>query len=366
MPRPFDSGMPLRQGASSVADLLSREDEDFVRCAYFTLLGRAPDPQGQGEYLERLRSGASKLAIARELRASPEGAARRVALPGMQELGGAGGLGAGGREATITSMAQLLALHDRAFVLAGYRVVLRREPDDSGLQSYLRRLRAGEAKVGLLEELRTCGEAAVLAATLAQWRAGAQRPDTASPARACAAPGRDALFAMPARDFVSTACAILQGCAPDAQAGSRYVAMAHERGLREQVLAQLWASPEAARAEAMLAELDRAIGERRLARMPVVGWILGKWKGIEGDSETERRLRRIENQLARLVEHLPATGDESRQDVDEPLSADEEPGASANSVAVPAQGGTGSGVTPLRSPARLLRTFPAESVRKHP
>lgn len=58
--------------ADSLAELLSWDDVDFVRCAYVTVLGRQPDAGGEAYYADRVRRGHSKLEILWQLRRSPE------------------------------------------------------------------------------------------------------------------------------------------------------------------------------------------------------------------------------------------------------------------------------------------------------
>ena len=59
--------------ASTLAELLACHDQQFVICAYQTLLGRQPDFEGLGYYLDRLRTGFSKIQILAQLRLSNEG-----------------------------------------------------------------------------------------------------------------------------------------------------------------------------------------------------------------------------------------------------------------------------------------------------
>ena len=58
--------------ANSLDELLSWNDVDFVRCAYVTVLGRQPDPDGEDFYVERLRRGRSKFEVLHQLRFSKE------------------------------------------------------------------------------------------------------------------------------------------------------------------------------------------------------------------------------------------------------------------------------------------------------
>jgi FkbM family methyltransferase len=66
--------------ASTLDELLAYHDQNFIHCAYRTLLGRAPDPEGLGYYLRRLRAGFSKIYILAQLRLSKEGKSHGVKL----------------------------------------------------------------------------------------------------------------------------------------------------------------------------------------------------------------------------------------------------------------------------------------------
>ena len=80
----FTYGNPAPTGrAASLAQLCALENTDFVRCAYFTVLGRQPDPDGMTYYLERLAQGVSKLTLLRQLRTSPEAAHHDPGIAGF-------------------------------------------------------------------------------------------------------------------------------------------------------------------------------------------------------------------------------------------------------------------------------------------
>ena len=67
-----------RQTPTSLSDLMTYEDQEFVGLAYRAVLGRAADPSGLAHYVDMLRHGAGKLEIVRILRTSDEGRARRA------------------------------------------------------------------------------------------------------------------------------------------------------------------------------------------------------------------------------------------------------------------------------------------------
>ena len=84
MPPSAPVTMPPNPASSSTLDeLLAHHDQKFVECAYQTLLGRVPDPEGLGYYLGRLRTGFSKIQILKQLRLSSEGKAHAANLPGL-------------------------------------------------------------------------------------------------------------------------------------------------------------------------------------------------------------------------------------------------------------------------------------------
>lgn len=66
-----------------VPRLLELHDRQFIQTAYQSLIGRAPDPEGERYYLARLRAGTHKLVILRQLRRSSEG---RAFIPGVAGL----------------------------------------------------------------------------------------------------------------------------------------------------------------------------------------------------------------------------------------------------------------------------------------
>jgi FkbM family methyltransferase len=59
--------------ADSLTELLSWHDVNFVRCAFVTVLGRQPDPDGEAFYTDLIRRGRLKMEVLRQLRRSNEG-----------------------------------------------------------------------------------------------------------------------------------------------------------------------------------------------------------------------------------------------------------------------------------------------------
>jgi hypothetical protein len=70
-----------------VHELLKLNDEEFVRNAYLTVLGRAADPTGLTGYLKQVRRGADKVKILVALATSAEGLrVDRSQVPGLKEM----------------------------------------------------------------------------------------------------------------------------------------------------------------------------------------------------------------------------------------------------------------------------------------
>lgn len=72
--------------ASTLPELLSHNDQQFVQCAYRTLLGREPDSEGMGYYLTRLRSGFRKIEILAQLKSSSEGKSQESTIPDLEKF----------------------------------------------------------------------------------------------------------------------------------------------------------------------------------------------------------------------------------------------------------------------------------------
>jgi GT2 family glycosyltransferase len=158
------------------SELLQLEDLAFVEQAYQALLGRAADPAGLRNYLERVRAGAPKALILAELRASEEAQrkAHRSAKPGTAPPA-ASTPPLHAYRAPPPSIEQLLRLEDRAFVEQAYRIILGRSADPSGLRNYLQELRSGVGRFDVLHELLQSAEGQRVNAPLPLLRAMLRR-----------------------------------------------------------------------------------------------------------------------------------------------------------------------------------------------
>ena len=77
------SPTPALVAAATLDELLAQHDQSFIQCAYLTLLGREPDPEGLNYYLSRLRTGYSKIQILAQLSLSNEAKTYAAQLSGL-------------------------------------------------------------------------------------------------------------------------------------------------------------------------------------------------------------------------------------------------------------------------------------------
>jgi hypothetical protein len=76
--------LPAMEAASSLDKLLAYDGQQLIRCAYLTILGREPDPQGRVYYQQRLRNGIDKIQIVAQLYLSKEGRKKNRDIPGLK------------------------------------------------------------------------------------------------------------------------------------------------------------------------------------------------------------------------------------------------------------------------------------------
>ena len=176
-------------GAGTLQELLDYNGEAFVRCAYATLLGRGPDPEGLRHYLGRLALDSSRERIVASMCMSPEGLRFAAKLPGLDALVAhyrlhnkpvlgalmrSTGIWSSPRRAfwflpsaprlgpvngrVASSVAELLSLRGEPFIRSVYLTLLARDPDPDELARDLKRLSHGENPMSLLIVIRRSRE----------------------------------------------------------------------------------------------------------------------------------------------------------------------------------------------------------------
>jgi len=170
----------------SVRDILSYRGSDFIDACYVHLLSRAPEDAGMTYHLDLLRKGVSRTSILLEIyRAADQTGVdtrihgidlllfrvriqQRVAQLWSSMKTSLGELLPVTRHTVIATtptavrylkLEELLALDHVEFLYTCYRKILGREPDPSGLASYLAQLDAGVAKSRVIGYLAYSSEA---------------------------------------------------------------------------------------------------------------------------------------------------------------------------------------------------------------
>ena len=134
---------------STLEALMDLPEEHFVWGAYRALLGRDPDPEGLGHYLEKLRSGCLKVDILTELRDSPEGSIVSNRARGLSRA-----LARTAAPAAAVSLAALMNHRGQRFVYCAYRTLLGRDPNADEVATCLRELRDGGSRIAIVARLR--------------------------------------------------------------------------------------------------------------------------------------------------------------------------------------------------------------------
>lgn len=101
------------------------------------------------------------------------------------------------------------------------------------------------------------------------------------------------------RQFIHTAYIALLGRPPEPDGEAYYLERLRSGVHKLDILKQLRRSPEGRSFQPGVAGLDRAIRERRLANMPIIGLIVRFFTGAEGDSAAVKRLRILANEVGR-------------------------------------------------------------------
>ena len=148
-----ESSVPSSPG---LGELLRQEnDEAFVTHAYRALLRREPDPDGLQSCLTSLENGAAtRIDILRAICSSEEGRKIKAEVRGLT---------------TPYALGELLGGNDAEFLAQAYQVLLGRDPDESGLQTYLGKLceHSSFSRVDVLRALRFSEEGRTLGVEVA-------------------------------------------------------------------------------------------------------------------------------------------------------------------------------------------------------
>lgn len=173
---PGDAGAAPEQVAAlapilSVQELVLLDDGPFVRAAFASIVGRAPESQVERHYVKRLRLGMPKVKLIADLRTGREGQRFDSQLAGLDD---AVRQVKSGLFPVAANLEELVRLWDEDFVDCAYKTLLGRRPDPAGLGHYLNLVRSGESKTSVLWRLCESGEGAKRRAELPGLRSAIQ------------------------------------------------------------------------------------------------------------------------------------------------------------------------------------------------
>jgi hypothetical protein len=283
--------------ANRLKDVLALDGPEFLGQAYLLMLGRPIDPEGFRNYDARLRSGAGKLSILAELRASQEGRAYGANVPDPLVL-----LAQAPSSTPTTSRASLqdlLRMHGSTFVDQGFFATIGRLPDDIVRRSYIARLNAGEDKLQLLQEMIEASEGTPatpslkgLEEAIRNMRGGLYPVAT----------DIKELLALDDFAFIDCAYKSLLKRAPDAVGLNNYLGLIRSGAAKMRVVSRLFFSAEGRKAAPSLRGLRRTMLQYWLASNRLTGWWYRPIAQVEGDTPLECRLRAVENALMRMTQ----------------------------------------------------------------
>jgi hypothetical protein len=280
--------------ANRLKDILALDGPEFLGQAYLLMLGRPVDPDGFRNYDARLRSGASKLSILAELRASPEGRAYGADVPDPLVLFAQKPLAVPPSSALLQD---LLRTSGSTFVDRGFLATIGTLPDEIIRQRYVAKLNAGEDKLLILQEMIEASDGASaspaskgLEELIRNMRSGLYPVAT----------DISELLALDDLAFIDCAYKSLLKRAPDAVGLSHYLQLIRSGAAKMRVVSKLFFSAEGRKAAPSLRGLRRTILQYWLASNWLTGWWYRPIAQVEGNTPLECRLRAVENALMRM------------------------------------------------------------------
>ncbi len=285
--------------------LLQGNDQQFVEGAYQALLGRGADIGGLDTYTSLLLDGKSRVELLIELRRSAEGKAHAAYVVGLD---------------VATSLVELLAHQDDAFLSCTFQTLLARPIDASALKGYGGQLRKGVARLDLLAEIRLSSESkskdslAHEIARIAQGSEDAQRvkpeagldvnPDTVGDNIPESPTSAAQLMQRGGAQFIHGVHQILFARAAHKFELHDYLTRLQSGVSRLDVVRAVIQSEERHARCAMLAQLDAAIKDLQLQQQPLLGRA-ARERGEKLDRLVEKqKLQMMQTQLAAMNQQM--------------------------------------------------------------
>ena len=291
--------------------LLALDNHDFLKGAYQVVFGRNIDPEGCAHYLGQLQNGSSRLSVLAQLRLSSEGMARAQKCSQVDvELAVATRA-----KAAATTFEELVAFQGTEFIFAAYLTMFSRDPDPAGMKDCIRRLGAGASKSEMLSHMQKSAEwqsrmTNIKGIVEAARRYGASKnaspanlaamPDTQVAQPFCGTPTIQDLMKCNEEEFLQHVFMLILGRAPDPHAFGTYLNYLAAGMPRLQVLEAIEGSREAKNRAWLVAKIERATRQHRVAKIPLVGPFVRalvyegesyEGEGLDGESREVRALQ---------------------------------------------------------------------------
>lgn len=285
---------------TSVQKLLEPHDREFIHAAYQSLLGRAPDPEGERYYLAQLRSGIHKLAILKQLRRSGEG---RAFIPGVAGLDAA-------IKRYIWATFPVIGLFVRALMRAEGDSTndrkLRALANELGWirqQNEIVKNAARSTEIEVRQPIDPLVETSASAASLStQQPVEDVRFQPAFCTNAQNAYSLDEFMQLHDTTFVKSAYLAILHREPDNTGLKHYVLRIREGTSKVRVLSDLIQSQEGRSKGTTIFGLDTARRIEKVLSLPIIGGILSFLLFSLSIQQHLRDMRLLENHMFRLVE----------------------------------------------------------------
>jgi Domain of unknown function (DUF4214) len=280
----------------TLAELLQGNDQQFVSNAYQALLGRGADSDGLNTYTSLLLGGKSRVELLVELRRSGEGKAHAACVAGLD---------------AATSLVELLAHQNDAFVSCAFQTLLGRPVDANAFVGYGKELANGIARLYLLREIRKSGEFSSRNAIALEIEQVAQHPHGVPPSLVNddadvrididdnSMPGPPAsatqLLKLAGRQFIHGLHLLLLARIANDDELENHLSRIKSGTSKTEIVQAISQSEERRARRAMLSQLDSAVEDLQLQQQPFFG--------RAARLRSERLDRLVETQRINMMEY---------------------------------------------------------------
>ncbi len=284
----------------TLGEILQGEDRQFVRNAYWAMLGRAVDETGLNIYTAMLAAGNSRVEVLMELRRSAEGRARNANMDGLD---------------AARTLAELMSHQDHAFVSCAYQTLLLRPVDGAALTRCVAELSQSVDRLHVLNEIYSSDEFKSRNEIALEIERGAvitpPPPQTARQDNVISAgDGNEGTPGLPVssaellgrgnRGFIYGLYQILLARDADADGLENYLVQLQSGLPRSEVINGISRSVEREARRSMLRQIESTIDDVALQKRPLLGLGAKMRRQALDQSIVEQKFHRLESQLIAL------------------------------------------------------------------